>query len=292
MAAQTVSVVIPTLNEGANLVDTVRYVLLNSGAELLEVVIADDGSSDGSAEAIREEFGEAPVRIVPGGGGVARSRNAGARVAKGEVLVFLDGHCYVPEGWLRPLTEALEADDAGLAGPAFTSIRDPRMRACGVTWRDPSLGNVWLPCTDSVAPVPFHIGACQAVRAGAFWDAGGYDEGMTKWGSEDIELCLRMWLLGYAVLAQPATLVYHLFRTSRSYDVDARLIMYNHLRLALLHFDETTLDKIVGQMLAFPEVEKSLAMAMTDGTWQRRQELLARRKRSFEWFRRRFGMTF
>jgi polypeptide N-acetylgalactosaminyltransferase len=289
---QSVSVVIPTLNEGANLVDTVRYVLSNSGPELLEVVVADDGSEDGSAEAVRTEFAGSPVHVVPGGGGVARSRNAGAREAAGDVLVFLDGHCFVPEGWLQPLTAALQEDGAGLAGPAFTSIRDPRVRACGVTWREPSLGNVWLPCLDAVEEVPFHIGACQAVPADAFWAAGGYDEGMTRWGSEDIELCLRMWLLGYSVKAQPASLVYHLFRTSRSYEVDGRLVMYNHLRMALLHFDETTLDKVVRQMLGFPEVEKSLALAMTDGTWQRRQELLARRTRSFDWFRQRFGIAF
>jgi glycosyltransferase involved in cell wall biosynthesis len=292
MTAPLVSVVIPTLNEGRNLLDTVRYVLCNSHYEALEVIVADDGSTDGSPEEVHAAFGETPVRVVAGGGSVARSRNAGARAAQGDVLVFLDGHCYVPEGWLQPLVEALEAKDAGMAGPAFTSIRDPRMRACGVTWQDPSLGNVWLPCTEAVKPVPFHIGACQAVKAEAFWDAGGYDEGMTRWGSEDIELCLRMWLMGYAVMAQPASLVYHLFRTSRSYDVDARLIMYNHLRLALLHFDEATIDKVVGHMLPFPGVETSLSLAMTDGTWQARQEMLGRRKRSFEWFRQRFQIAF
>jgi hypothetical protein len=70
------------------------------------------------------------------------------------------------------------------------------------------------------------------------------------------------------------------------------MVMYNHLRLALLHFDEASLDRVVRQMLVFPGVEKSLALAMTDGTWQARQELLARRKRSFEWFRRRFEIPF
>ena len=94
------------------------------------------------------------------------------------------------------------------------------------------------------------------------------------------------------VVAQPASLVYHLFRTSRSYDVDARLIMYNHLRMALLHFDESTIDKVVQQMLGFPEVEKSLTLALTDGTWKQRQQLFSRRKHTFDWFHHRFGITF
>lgn len=291
MTDPLVSVVIPTLNEGRNLVDTVRCVFQNSAYPALEVVIADDGSTDGSPERALVELAEAPLRVVPGGGGVARSRNAGARAAGGDVLVFLDGHCYVPRDWLRPLVEAVSARDVGLAGPAFTSIRDPRMKACGITWGDSSLGNVWLPCADGPGPVPFHIGACQVVRAEAFWEVGGYDDGMTRWGSEDVELCLRMWLLGYDVMAQPRSLVYHLFRTSRGYEVDTHLIIYNHLRLALLHFDESSLEKAVRQVLAFPGVERSLVLALTDGTWQRRQELLARRKRSFAWFCQQFGIV-
>jgi hypothetical protein len=45
-------------------------------------------------------------------------------------------------------------------------------------------------------------------------------------------------------------------------------------------------------MLGFPEVEKSLTLALTDGTWQRRQDLFARRTHGFEWFRQRFSIAF
>lgn len=287
-----VSVVIPARNEGENLVDTVTYVLQNSEWRNLEVIVVDDRSQDDSIPRLRDAHGADPrIHIVPGAGsGVAAARNRGAEQATGEVIVFLDGHCYVPVGWLAPLVAALNADAAGMSGPAFSNIREPAMRACGVTWGDTTLGNVWLPAGEGVTAVPFHIGACQAVNAAAFRAVGGYDRGMTQWGSEDIELCLRMWLFGYRIYAQPASLVYHLFRTSRPYAVDVVHILYNHLRMALLHFDRPRLERVIAGMVGMAGVEASLARAYTDDTLLRRARYLATRTHDMDWFCARFGI--
>jgi GT2 family glycosyltransferase len=147
-----------------------------------------------------------------------------------------------------------------------------------------------MPCGAAVAPVPFHIGACQAVRADVFHALGGYERGMTRWGSEDIELCLRMWLFGYQVYAQPASLVYHLFRTSRPYDVDTSQILYNRLRLALLHFAGDQLVRVLQALLGYSGVAQSLVQALTDDTMARRHELFAGRQHDMTWFCNRFGM--
>jgi GT2 family glycosyltransferase len=287
-----VSVVIPARNEGGNLIDTVGYVLQNSAWINLEVIVVDDGSQDDSITHLRRGHAEdSRLWIVRGEGmGVAGARNRGAEQASGDVIVFLDGHCYVPDGWLAPLVAALDADSAGMAGPAFTNIRDPRMRACGVTWGDTTLGNVWLSAGEEVIPVPFHIGACQAVNAAAFRKVGGYDRGMTQWGSEDIELCLRMWLFGYRIYAQPSSLVYHLFRTSRPYAVDVAHILYNHLRMALLHFDRARLARVIARMVGIAGVESSLARAYTDDTLLRRHHYLATRSHDMDWFCAQFGI--
>src|SRR6186997_2198644 len=139
MPLERVSVVIPALNEGDNLIDTVRYVLDHSQWPQLEVIVADDGSTDGSPDRL-SRLGDGRVRLVRSQGlGVAGARNHGAEQATGEVLVFLDGHCYVPPGWLAPLVSALDQPDAALAGPAFSNIGDTRMQACGITWREPGL---------------------------------------------------------------------------------------------------------------------------------------------------------
>ncbi|ARE41817.1 glycosyl transferase, group 2 family [Rhodovulum sp. P5] len=289
----SVSVVIPALSEGENLIDTVASVRAHSGPLDPQVIVVDDGSTDGAPQRTAARFADDPqVRVIHGPGeGIARARNAGAAVAEGEAIVFLDGHCYVPDGWLAPLVAPLADEAVGLSGPAFTSIRDHRLVACGITWEDEGLGNVWLPA-GTRGPVPFHIGACQAVRADAFAALGGFDPGMTRWGSEDIEICLRMWLMGYEVHAAPQSLVYHLFRTSRPYDVDPALILYNHLRLAMLHFDEARLERILARIIRCPGAEKCLARALTDGLWSKREEMQRARVRDLDWFLTRFGIGF
>jgi len=289
----SVSVVIPALSEGANLIDTVAAVRNNSGTLDPEVIVVDDGSTDCAPQRVAGRFDDdSKVRVLNGPqAGIAQARNAGAAAATGEAIVFLDGHCYVPDGWLEPLTAPLADPVIGLSGPAFTSIRDAKQVACGITWEDEGLGNVWLPSHTS-GPVPFHIGACQAVRADAFRAIGGFDAGMTRWGSEDIEICLRMWLSGYEVHAAPESLVYHLFRTSRPYSVDPALILYNHLRMALLHFDETRLQRIVARIMRFPTADACLTRALTDGTWTKRNVLAETRVHDINWFFDRFDIGF
>jgi GT2 family glycosyltransferase len=292
-ASAGISVVIPALTEGQNLVDTVAAVRANSGTLDPEVIVVDDGSTDGAPQRIAGRFaGEPRVRVMNGPRqGVARARNAGAAVAGGEIVVFLDAHCYVPPGWLAPLVAPFDNSRVALTGPAFSSIREPASIACGVTWQDASLSNVWLPATTS-GLVPFHIGACQAVRAETFAACGGFDAGMTRWGSEDIELCLRLWLLGHEVRAAPKSLVYHLFRTSRPYEVDVSMILYNHLRLALLHFDEARLEQVLARLIRFQGAEACIAKAFADGVVAERAALWARRARDIDWFFARFGIGF
>ena len=288
-----VSVVVPALSEGQNLVDTVAAVRAHSGAFDPEVIVVDDGSADGAPQRVAGRFADDDqVHVLNGPGlGIARARNAGAAAAKGEIVVFLDGHCHVPDGWLGPLVDPFENAAVAMTGPAFTSIRDPGIIACGITWRDAGLGNVWLgPGTQG--PVPFHIGACQAVRADAFAAAGGFDAGMTRWGSEDIELCLRLWLLGHEVHAAPRSLVYHLFRTSRPYEVDAAQILYNHLRMALLHFDEARLTAVLARLIRIGGAERCLAKAYANGVAAERAALFEARARDVDWLFARFGIGF
>lgn len=288
-----VSVIIPAKSEGENLIDTVAAVRENSGGLMPEIIVVDDRSEDGAPQRLAARFAEDDrLQIIDGPDlGIARARNAGAEVARGEVLVFLDGHCFVPPGWLEPLLAPFGDPKVAMTGPAFRSIRDTRARACGITWADASLGNVWLPA-ETRGAVPFHIGACQAVRAETFASEGGFDPGMTRWGSEDVELCLRLWLMGHDVHAAPQSEVYHLFRDARPYSVDTMLILYNHLRLALLHFDERRLEQVIARMQVFPDSAGAIAKAFSDGTLADRDRMLGRRARDVDWLFQRFAIGF
>ncbi|UCE47489.1 MAG: glycosyltransferase, partial [Phycisphaerales bacterium] len=234
-----VSIVIPSHNEGENLVDTIRSVLENTAYPDFEVVVVDDGSTDGSGDRLSNVFGnDNRIGMIRAEGvGVANARNLGATYASGKILVFLDGHCYTPPNWMAGLIQPLADTRVGMVGPSFAIMRrGSDVRGWGMTWRDASLELEWLGQRKNTPyPVPLLGGACQAVRKADFERLGYYDAGMTRWGSEDQELCLRYWLMGYEVLVQPQTVIYHLFRKSHCYDVQVQKIIYNRLRLAMLH---------------------------------------------------------
>jgi glycosyltransferase involved in cell wall biosynthesis len=105
-SADSVTVIIPARNESHRIATTIRSVL-GQFSGIPEVVVADDGSSDGTAEAARKAG--AVVIEIPGGGNPAVARNRGARLAKGSVLLFLDADCVPQAGWLAAHQEAHRA---------------------------------------------------------------------------------------------------------------------------------------------------------------------------------------
>lgn len=295
MTRQTdrVSVVIPAHNESENLVDTVRYVVENAGYPDLEVLVVDDGSTDGSGDRVWEVFGnDRRVGMVRAeGAGVAGARNLGAACASGKILVFLDAHCYTPPNWLAGLIKPLADARVGMVGPVFAIMHNGSdIRGWGMNWRDASLQVEWLGQREDTAyPVPLLGGACQAVRKADLERLGYYDGGMTRWGSEDQELCLRYWLMGYEVLVQPQTVVYHVFRQSHPYEVQARKIVYNRLRMAMLHLSDERVDRVLNcyrNMVGFEEI---IGWLQRSDTTTRRDQLRELRSRDDDWFCTRFG---
>ncbi len=117
-----ISVVIPTLNVARNITPTLAC-LVDASAEGLigQVVIADGGSEDDIA-ALAEEVGAEFVSVEPGRGGQLR---AGAKVARGDWLLFLHADTVLEGGWLRGVQRHLRAhaDKAGHFRIRFDSER-------------------------------------------------------------------------------------------------------------------------------------------------------------------------
>jgi glycosyltransferase involved in cell wall biosynthesis len=288
MTTFTASVIIPSHNEGDKLVDTVGCVLRNSGDPLLEIVVVDDGSDDGSPERVLERAAAAPIRVLRGQDlGVAHARNLGAKHARGDVLVFLDAHCYVRPGWLRALAATLEQPSVGLVGPACASLMAGQGPfGCGMTFTDRRLSVAWLPARATLPyAVPLVPGCGQAFRRDVFRRCGGYDSGMTRWGSEDHEICLRVHGLGLAVAIVPQSMIFHFFRQRHGYRVEAAEVLHNLLRMAFVHLSDARFAQVVDAHRASPTLPRSLDLLEASDARARRDYWRAIRRRDDAWFR-------
>ncbi|WEF35242.1 glycosyltransferase family 2 protein [Pseudoduganella chitinolytica] len=236
-----VAVVISSFEEGAALAATVAS-LLAAPARPAEVLIVDDGSTDGSTA------GPWPpsVRVLQRAhAGIAPARNAGALAAAQPLLVFLDAHCTVDPGWLAPLVAALERHPDAIAGPAVHDEREPARAGCGAHLVDPLFTYRWnRPAGDALQAVGLVPGGCLAVAREPFLATGGFGP-FREFGLEDVDLSLCWWRMGRPLLGVPRSHVTHRFRVQPPYRPDLQAWVENVLTTALRHLSGAHLAETV-----------------------------------------------
>ena len=234
-----------------------------------EVVVVDNGSSDGTADALRARSG---VRVVDAGQnlGIA-GRNVGAREARGEFLLMLDDDSYPLPGAVEALVEALRADPRlGVVGGL---VRD--VDAEGRLLLQDELGTFdwWLRAgrTGDAPPAGFPAfffpeGAA-LFRKSAFDEVGGFFEPYFHYSSE-IDLAARLVGRGWGVSYVPAALFDHLKAPGRgSADVALYYRIRNHLWYLWLRLPPSVAVRRTFGYLAFDLVEATYRGA--PGAWAR-----------------------
>ncbi len=283
------SVVVTSRNEGQELRDTVENFddTLPDGGE---IIVIDDGSTDGSADLVRARRGRVKLHRVKNLG-VARARNLGAAQARGEVIVYADAHLRMDPYWWRPLSELLENPGIGGAAPAITGF-SPGKIGYGLTFRNPQLEVRWLkrrPPAPAAAPIL--PGCCFATRRDVIEATGGWDGGQVQRGNVDNEGCVRFWMMGYELMISPETVVRHKFRKRSPYRVDWTEFLFNRLRLAFVHFNPERLGRVVAALRHHPGFGGALAMLAESDIAQRRPAIHAARVRDDDWFFERFRIS-
>jgi GT2 family glycosyltransferase len=205
-ARPRISVVMPVYNAEATLAESLTR-LCNSTFGDFEVVLVDDGSTDGSS-AIALNF---PVRVVPTSGrvGPAAARNVGARAAAGDVLFFIDSDVMVRADTLSRVATSLEHEDVD--GVVAVQAADMRHRDLVSQYK-----NLWMRWTyvRRTGDVPLFYTTAAAIRRDAFLRAGGFDQGYATPNVEDTAFGQKLARLGIRVRVDPALEVEHVKRYS------------------------------------------------------------------------------
>jgi GT2 family glycosyltransferase len=285
-----ISVVLPSCNESVMLERTVDQFAATLPAPS-EIIVVDNGSRDGSADFLLERPRDG-VRLIrtPDRLGGARARNRGLAEAKGEIVVFADAHVDVPERWWQPVVAALQASQVGVVGCAIGVMGRPEHSpGYGQRIAESNLRTEWLSRRQlDPHPVPALGGALMGMRRDTLERAGGFDPGLAEWGSEDLELCIRYWLLGYEVWLVPELTVLHYFRSRSPYPVDISGVTHNVLRVALLHFNEQRIARVTDALKERPDFASAFAVAATSSVFRERASLHSRRVRDDDWLFNRF----
>jgi GT2 family glycosyltransferase len=284
-----VSVVIITRNEGEELNATVTNFLETLPAEHRELIIVDDGSTDGST-AFLGQLPEARV-LHSDGVGVARARNFGGSHATGDIILFSDAHIRAPQGWYDPIVDALREESAGAVAPGVYSLTEPKRRGFGLHLTGPDLRTKWRvrpgpnPC-----PAPILPGCFLAMRREAFVRTGGFDPGMRQLGGNDNEISCRFWLMGYELLVVPEVEVGHLFRMTTPYESRWASLVHNRLRMAFVHFCASRVERVLNALRGYNAFPAAMAMMLDTDVFDRRALVAGTRRFDDAWYFQKFAL--
>jgi len=175
----------------------------------VELIVADDGSTDGTASVARR----AGARVVNAAGvGPAAARNLAVAASAGQVIAFTDADCEVPPDWLSVLVEAIDRPGVASAGggqvQVFGSAGDARADAAIEAFFRLASFFFEYPRDGGPPRAVAHIASCNsAYRRDAFLEVGGFTPGLFP--GEDVDLDYRLRQRGYRAWFVPSVRVRH-----------------------------------------------------------------------------------
>ncbi len=244
------SVIILNWNGEKLLREFLPGVVANTRGEGVEVVVADNGSSDDSLRILKEDFPSVRVIRLEENFGFSGGYNRAIRQTDAKYVTLLNSDVATPEGWWQPIVAFLDANpDVAACQPKILSYRNKALfeyagAAGGL------LDKYGYPfCRGRLfdrietdegqydsAPedIAWASGACLTVRREAYLQAGGLDE-LFFAHMEEIDLCCRLHNLGWRVCVVPDSAVFHLGGASLAAGNPKKTYLNFRNNLLLLH---------------------------------------------------------
>lgn len=231
-ATPRVSIVIPVYNQLHYSLRCLNSLMHCRDSASFEVIVVDDASSDDTAHKLTQIAGLRYQRNTQNLGFIG-SCNAGAQLARGEFLVFLNNDTVVQPGWLDALLATfITHPDTGLAGSKLVYPDGRLQEAGGIVFSDGSAWNVgrfenpYDPRYDFVREVDYCSGAAIAIRRALFDQLDGFDTYYAPAYYEDVDLAMRVRQHGLKVRYQPTSVVVHFEGISSGTDTSQGIKAY------------------------------------------------------------------
>jgi GT2 family glycosyltransferase len=189
-----------------------------------EIIIADNASTDGSKEWVRQQYPDVKIAELNQNYGYCGGNNRAVPHAEGDILIFLNNDVRVEPDWLDGLARCFQRNESvAAAQPKMLSDEQPEyFEYAGAAggyldrWGYPFCrGRIFDTLEkdsgqyDNETDILWASGAALAIRKKAFQMTGGFDEDF-EFHMEEIDLCWQLWNAGYKVRFCPHSTVYHL----------------------------------------------------------------------------------
>lgn len=224
-------------------------VVANTRGEGVEVVVADNGSTDSSRDVLRKEFPSVRVIELDRNYGFAEGYNRALAETDSTYTVLLNSDVEVTAGWLLPLldymdnhpsvaavqpkilsdTDRKRFEHAGAAGGYLDALGYPFCRGRIVGYTAEDRGQYDMP-----ADVLWTSGACMCVRTDIYRRVGGLDAAFFA-HMEEIDFCWRLNCRGYRLVCLPKSKVYHLGGGALNYESPRKTYLNFRNNLLMLY---------------------------------------------------------
>jgi GT2 family glycosyltransferase len=213
--AVDLSIVVPNFNQSELLVRCLATVV-QFAPKKSEILVVDDGSTDGSADVVSRLFPQVRLCILPRNGGFCKAANAGIHAARGRIVELLNNDTEVAAGWAEAALTAFDDPSVGSvapmvrqlphrsridsAGDVLTGYGTARKRGEGKPWRSA----LWAKPVEVVSA----SASSAFYRREAVLEVGGFPEHFGAY-LDDVDLGLRLRRAGYRCIYQPESVVFH-----------------------------------------------------------------------------------
>ena len=187
------SIVVPCRNAAKTIATQLEALCHQQWRDDWEVIVADNGSTDGTQEVVEDYYGRLPgLRLIDASKrrGAAHARNTAAKMASGEALVFCDADDEVGIGWLTAVGNALLSHDFVASRMDVDKLNPPWLAITLNNVQGKEIRRAYYP------PYLRHAGSSgMAVKKAVHDRVGGFDEMLRE--REDTDYCFRIQLQGF-----------------------------------------------------------------------------------------------